>query len=160
TRSAEAVLLLALALVVVVAFLNLVQELVATLLSTYTAERLTLDFRARLFHHAQRLSLARHDRQGTSDAIYRIQWDATSIEYVAVYGVTPLLSASFMLASVFYVTTRIDWELALVALAISPVLFFLTRMYRGRIRTGWRDAKQLESSAFRVVQEALGALRV
>ncbi len=160
TGSAEAVLLLAIGLVVVIALLNLLQELVATLLSTYAGERVTLDFRARLFRHAQRLSLARHDRQGTSDAIYRIQWDATSVQYVAVFGLTPFISAVFMLVGVFYVTARIDWQLAAIALVISPVLFLLTRMYRRRLRTGWRDAKQLDSSAFQVVQEVLGALRV
>ena len=59
-----------------------------------------------------------------------------------------------------YVTVRLDWQLALVALTISPVLFLLTHSYSQRLRSQWIEAKQLESSALSVVQEALGAIRV
>ena len=59
-----------------------------------------------------------------------------------------------------YVTARIDWQLALVSLAIVPVLFAATRIYRKRLRSQWHDAKRLESSALSVVQESLEALRV
>src|SRR5512140_3506363 len=47
------------------------QALVSWLLQTYTGEKLVLDFRARLFWHAQRLSLAFHEEQGSSDTAYR-----------------------------------------------------------------------------------------
>jgi ATP-binding cassette subfamily B protein len=59
-----------------------------------------------------------------------------------------------------YVTARIDWQLALVALAVSPLLFLVARAYRRRLRSGWGDAKRLESSAMSVVQEVLAAIRV
>src|SRR5260370_363439 len=57
-------------------------------------------------------------------------------------------------------TTRIDWELTLVAVAIAPVLILLSQRYRPRLRRQSREAKNLEQSALAVVQEALGALRV
>src|SRR5436853_3034884 len=59
-----------------------------------------------------------------------------------------------------YVTARIDSQLALVALAVSPVLFLVARAYRHRLRKQWGDAKKLESSAMSVVQEMLAAMRV
>src|SRR5213078_3746925 len=58
------------------------------------------------------------------------------------------------------VTARLDWQLALVALAVSPPLFVLSRLYRPRMRRQHRHIKKLESSALAVVQETLGALRV
>ena len=54
------------------------------LLETYTSESLVLDFRARLFSHVQRLSLSYHDTKGSSDSVYRIQYDAPSIQYTLV----------------------------------------------------------------------------
>ena len=47
-----------------------------------------------------------------------------------------------------------------LALSISPVLFLLTQMFRKRLRSQWREVKQLETSALSIVQEVLGALRV
>src|SRR5690606_26458565 len=67
------------ALVVVLAQLQSVGH---TLLQTWTGERISLGFRARLLDHAQRLSFAFHDQRGTHDSIYRIQYDATAIQQV------------------------------------------------------------------------------
>src|SRR5204862_4407075 len=58
------------------------------------------------------------------------------------------------------VTVLLDWQLALVALAISPPLCFLSGVYRPRMRSQWRHARTRESSALAAVQETLGALRV
>jgi ATP-binding cassette subfamily B protein len=159
-HSRSSALVVAVVLLVLVALLNQLQQLISTVLGTYTTERLVLGLRERLFLHAERLSLARHDRKGTSDAVYRVQWDAASMQYVVVDGLMPVFSAVFMLGGMIYVSTRIDWVLALVALAICPVLIALTMASSGRFRGGWKDAKRLQSSAFGVVQEALGVLRV
>src|SRR5216117_1659362 len=59
-----------------------------------------------------------------------------------------------------YVTMKIDWQLAVVALVISPILFLISKVYRRRLRRGSREVKKLEKSALSVVQEVLGALRV
>jgi ATP-binding cassette, subfamily B, bacterial len=59
-----------------------------------------------------------------------------------------------------YVTASIDLPLALVALAVSPVLFVVLRVYNRRLRQGWHAAKTLESSLLSRAQEVLGAIRV
>jgi ATP-binding cassette subfamily B protein len=158
--SSNAVLVLAVALLVGLALLGGLRSLASSLLSTYTGERLVLDFRAQLFRHAQRLSLAYHDTRGTADSIYRIQWDAGPVRYVAIDGLPPFITATFTLVSMLFITFRIDWQLALVALAVSPFLFMITRAYRRPLRRQSRQVKRLESSALSVVQEVLGSLRV
>src|ERR687885_71488 len=154
------ILLLAAGLFVAITLASQLQNLASSVLSTYTGERLVLDFRTQLFGHVQRLSLAHHDTQGTADSTYRIQYDAMSIQHIAIEGVIPLISAAFTLAVMIYVTARIDWQLALVALTVSPVLFLLSRAYRRRLRSQSRAVKKLDSSALGVVQEVLAAVRV
>lgn len=146
--------------VVLIALLGQAQKLGGWLLQTYVGEKLALEFRATLLQHAQRLSLAYHDTRGTADAIYRIQYDAPSIQWVVLYGITPFLTAALTLVSMVAVIASLDIELAFVALAISPVLFVLTQKVRVRLRDQWSDVKKLETSALGIVQEILGALRV
>ena len=146
--------------VVVVA---LVSHLIGTgksILKTFTSERLVLQFRARLLDHAQRVSLAYHDRTGTADSIYRIQHDAPAISWIVVNGLTPFLSAGSMLIGMILVTLKIDMQLALVALAVSPIIAFLTHLVRKQLREQWHHVKKLESSALKIVKETLGSLRV
>src|SRR5262249_280377 len=141
--STTAMLLFAAGLVVVIALLTQLQVVASDVLTTLSGERLLMHFRGRLFGHAHRLSLPYPAPKGTSDTSYRVQSDANALQFLWVYGVAPLLSAAFMLCGMFYVSVRIDWQLALVAIAITPVLLIVIRMYRERLRTRWHEAKNL-----------------
>lgn len=160
TRSDGAVLVVAALLFVVVALLQQLQVLTHMVLTTLTGQKLVLRFRSRLFAHAQRVSLAYHDLKGSIDTTYRVQYDAPCVRYITVDALIPLATSVLMLAAMVYVSAFIDWQLALVALAVSPFLFLAARAYRPRLRSQWHASKELESSSMSIVQEALGAMRV
>src|SRR5574341_267137 len=155
TESTIALLTVAVSLLVITTFLAQLQELGVILLKTYAGERLVMDFRGKLFRHVQRLSLANSDMRGTADSSYRVQYDAPSIQYIALDGSIPFLTSSITIISMIYVTARIDWQLALVALTIAPILFILTQIYRRKLRTRSREVKKIESLALKVIQEVL-----
>jgi ATP-binding cassette, subfamily B, bacterial len=159
TGSKLGVLGLAAGLQVLVVVLIQLQGAVAYVLQTATGERLTLAFRARLFDHAQRLSLSFHDRRGTTDSIYRIQYDAEALKHVW-FAAFPFVSSLVMVAGALYVTFRIDRQLALVACGVVPILFALVRRYEKRVRPRYTHLKELESTALGVVQEVLTTVRV
>ncbi len=158
--SPGAVLWLSAGLILAVALITQLQRASSSALRTWTGEKLVLDFRARLFRHVQRLSLSYHDARGTADSTYRIQYDASSIPNIVIDGLAPFVAAIATFSSMLYVSFRIDWQLALVALAISPILFGVARIYRRRLRRRSRQVKHLESQALGVVQEVLGALGI
>ena len=159
-RSAGGLLALAVGLVLAVALVSQLQGLGNTLLRAWVQERLVLDFRARLFRHVQRVSLAYHDTRGTTDSTYRVQRDALAIQHILTEGFIPFVSATITFVAMIYVMARIDWSLALIALAVSPGPVVIARVFRRRLRRQWREVKKLESAAQSVVQEVLGALRV
>ncbi len=160
TGSKGMILILGVALVMIVALLAQLQRIGSLIAQTYTGEKLVMDFRARLFRHAQRLSFSYHDWRGTADSIYRIQYDALALQWITTEGLIPLVTSMVTLVSMFYITALIDLQLALIALTVSPLLFLILRIYGQRLRTGWRGQKKLESSTLRVVQETLGGIRV
>jgi ATP-binding cassette subfamily B protein len=160
TRSDGTVLVLAVGLAMAVALLTGLLELVRSVLSVYTGEKLILGLRTRLFRHAQRLSLLYHDSRGATDSAYRIQYDAQSIHWIMTDSIPSLAAAVVTLAGMVYVTFLIDWLLALVAMTVSPFLFVSAWAYGRRLRPRWIKVKQLDSSALSVVQEVLGSLRV
>jgi len=155
-----ALLALAAGLQVAVLLLVQVRELAWYVLRARAGQGVTLAFRARLFRHAQRLSLAFHDRRGTADSEYRIQWDAPGIQWLTIDGIIPFVSAGFMFVSMVYVIARIDFQLALVALVVGPVLFVVSRTFDRRTRHRYDFLRQLDARALAIVQEVLGALRV
>jgi ATP-binding cassette, subfamily B, bacterial len=145
---------------VLVVFLNQLQGLGSYVLRTHTGERLTLAFRARLFRHVQRLAFTFHEARGTAASIYCIQYDAPAVQWLTIYGVIPLITSGITLLSMIYVTARLDWQLALVATSIVPLLMIIPEVYERRMRGQYTSVKELESSTLGIVQEVLSALRV
>ena len=159
-RSPSGVLVLVAVLAILIAVATQLQVAAQKYLTVLAGERLQLDFRARIFQHLQRLSLTYHDTIGTADSVYRIQQDAPAIRSLVIDGFLPLVTSAVTLAGMIYVTIRLDWQLAFVALAASPPLLLIARAYRPRLRSQSRDVRRLESLALGVVHEVLGALRV
>jgi ATP-binding cassette subfamily B protein len=160
TSSSNAILIFVIVLTIGIALLSGFQCLASSLLRTYTGEKLTLDFRTKLFRHVQRLSVSYHDSRGTADSTYRIQYCAPGIQWLAVDGVIPFIATGLTLFGMIYIIAVLDWHLAVVAVAISPVLYLGARTFNPRLRNQWGQITHLDSSAFSVVQEALSALRV
>jgi len=159
-HSPSVFLLLAVVLqILVVLFIHL-NSAVTYVFQTYTGERMTLHFRERLFRHLQRLSFMFHDKRGTSDSIYRIQYDAPSIQYITIFGVLPILGSLAMLVAMIYVTARIDRQLAFIALGVCPLLFVMCRTYSMRMRAKYIDVKEMESGVLHIVQEVMTSVRV
>ncbi len=153
-------ILIAVVMQLTLAILAMSQDALRHIMCTFTGEKLTLEFRSRLFRHAQRLSLSFHDARGTSDSIYRIQYDTQSIQWIMIYGVGPFCSAIVSLLAMFTVLWLISWKLALVALAVTPMLVLIPRFFKGLGAQRYREVKEQEADALKVVQEVLTAIRV
>jgi ATP-binding cassette subfamily B protein len=148
------------ALQIGVVFLTDLQTLSQNVLLTWIQEKLTLRMRSRLLTHVQRLSFAFHDRRGTADSLYRIQYDSMALGNMVVINLLPVVSALFTLVAVFVVIVGINAELALIALATTPFLAVLSKRSKSQMRRHYRESKKLESSAMGVVHEVLGNARV
>jgi ATP-binding cassette subfamily B protein len=151
---------LAAGLQVAVILLSQVQWLGNYMLQTQMGEKLTLDFRSRLFRHVQRLAFTFHDTRGTADTIYRVQHDATSVQWMALRTLLPLLNAGIMLLGMVYVMASLNWQLALVALSIFPVLLIIPKLFDRHMGGKYTQVNEMESATQGIVQEVLTALRV
>lgn len=151
---------LAISLLMGTAVVTYLQNLLNVWYSNKIGNRMTLDVRARLFRQMQRLSIAYHDTMGAADSAYRTLNDAPMLRSFGIDSVIPLTTSILTLAAMILVMVYLDWQLALVALLVSPLMFLLTFVFRPRIRAGWRKYRASESAAMAVAQESLGASRL
>ena len=158
--SFTSVLLLTVGLVILIALIDNILVFVSWLLSIFTGEKLVLNFRIQLFNHIQRLSLSYHDKKGSSDSMYRIQWDTMSIRNLLLTQLSVLLANSLTLIAMVIVMFFINWKFAVITLCIMPALFILTRLSTRRLIRDWYKVKEQESIAMNVIHEVLGSLRV
>ncbi|HYG35120.1 MAG TPA: ABC transporter ATP-binding protein, partial [Clostridia bacterium] len=134
-------------------------HVVSNYVNTKVDQFITLDFRSALFLHAQRMSLAFHDRRRSGGIIYMIngQGDAPSGLIMTI----PMLAESALtLAGMFWISFTMDWELALVSLAVVPFLYYSVGYYATHIQDRLQRVRGLEAESLAVIHESLSMMRV
>src|SRR5262245_9787393 len=118
-------------------------------------EHFTFDLRRRLFAHMQRLSLRFHDRQRTGDLTTRLGSDINAIDDLITDSSQIVLYNGALLVGMVTVMLWLNWQFALVALSVAPLLFATIVRFRWRIRTVAREARTSDGLATSVAQETL-----
>jgi ATP-binding cassette subfamily B multidrug efflux pump len=135
-----------------------------TFLQGYLAERasqgVAYDLRDALFERIERLSFSYYDRVQTGQLVTRLTSDVEQIRTFAGSGVVQLANAVVMLVGTTVLLLYLDWQLALVALAIVPVVAGLLVRFVGRIRPLFREVQQTLGRLNTVLQEDLLGVRV
>jgi ATP-binding cassette subfamily B protein/subfamily B ATP-binding cassette protein MsbA len=152
-------LLLAMCGGLVIALMNNGLHVANNYVNTKIEQCITLDFRSQLFLHAQRMSLAFHDRRRSGMLIYMInsQGDAPAGLLMTI----PVLAQSALtLAGMFWISWRVDWQLALVSLAVVPFLYYSVGYYATHIQGRLERVMGLEGESLAVIHESLSMMRV
>jgi ABC-type multidrug transport system fused ATPase/permease subunit len=124
-------------------------------LATWLAERFLQRMRRRLFSHVQSLSVDVLDRRRLGDLIARLTSDVQAIESFVLSGVADGLSALlrivFFSGALFY----LQWQLALVALVVTPVFLLVAKRFARLIKHASREKRRRSGSLSAVAEESL-----
>jgi ATP-binding cassette, subfamily B, multidrug efflux pump len=135
-----------------------------TFLQGYLAERasqgVAYDLRDALFERIERLSFSYYDRVQTGQLVTRLTSDVEQIRTFAGSGVVQLANAVVMMIGTTVLLLYLDWQLALVALAIVPIIVVLLVRFVSRIRPLFREVQQTLGRLNTVLQEDLLGVRV
>jgi ATP-binding cassette subfamily B multidrug efflux pump len=135
-----------------------------TFLQGYLAERasqgVAYDLRNDLFAKIERLGFGYYDRVETGQLVTRLTSDVEQIRSFAGTGAVQLAAAVVMLFGTTTLLVLVDWQLALLALAIVPVIFVLLWRFVRRIGPLFRQVQQTLGRLNSVLQEDLAGTRV
>lgn len=155
------VLIVILALSIVgVAGLSAMSAYISLVSLSVAASRMISDIRSQLYRHLQRLSLAFHYQAKSGDLLTRITSDMDRLRDVIINHALPLLINIFTLFCMVGVMFWMDWELALIALAVLPVFMFSTVSITQRIRKISQRQRRRESAMAATAAESIGAIKV
>jgi ABC-type multidrug transport system fused ATPase/permease subunit len=142
-----------------VALATNVLHVVINYVNTKIDQFMILDFRSQLFQHAQRMSLAYHDHRRSGMLIYMInsQGDAPS---GLVMTIPMLAESALTLVGMFWISLKMDWQLALVSLAVVPFLYYSVGYYATHIQSRLQRVRSLEGESLAIIHEGLCMMRV
>ena len=133
-------------------------------LQGYLAERasqgVAFDLRDGLYERIERLSFSYYDRVQTGQLITRLTNDVEQIRTFAGSGVVQLANAVAMLVGTTALLLYLNWQLALVALSIIPVIVVLLVFFVRKIGPLFGQVQQTLGRLNTVLQEDLAGVRV
>ena len=123
-------------------------------------QRFVFALRENLFAHLQRLSLRFHDRQRIGDLITRLTSDIDAIQDIIANGIIVFASNAFLLAGMLILMFWLNWQFALTALSVAPLLFWTVFRYSNRIKIAAGKARASTGVLASLAQETLASIRI
>jgi ATP-binding cassette subfamily B protein len=134
-------------------------EVLNEYMTTSVDQRMVLDFRSDMFEHAQKLSLAFHDKESKGILMYRINDQASAMGQIVV--ALPVVAQNILtVVGMTYISIRINPLLALLALGTTPFVVYSTSYYTNKIEPRLYRVRGLGAINLAIVYEAMSMMRV
>ena len=130
------------------------------LLSGKQALAVEMDLREGLYAHLVRLSFGFYDRHQTGQLMSRATVDLQGVRFFLGYGLIFFFQNVLTVLSVTVVLFFFEWKLALIVLAITPVLVVLAYRYSHVTHPTLRDVQQKLADVATVAEENIVGVHV
>ncbi len=130
------------------------------LLSGKQALDVELDMRQGLYAHLVRLSFGFYDRHQTGQLMSRATVDLQGVRFFLGYGLIFFFQNGLTVLSVTGVLFFVEWRLALIALAVTPLLIALAYRYSHVTHPTLREVQQRLADVATVAEENIVGVHV
>src|SRR5690554_3005264 len=130
----------------------------------YTAgglgEKVRYDLRQKLFNHLQDLSLSYYSRTPVGWIMSRVTSDTDRVAELVTWGLIDVTWAIMNILSSAAFMLLINWRLALIVLAVLPVMLAAAIWFRQKILTEYRQVRKMNSKITGAFNENISGVRV
>jgi ATP-binding cassette subfamily B protein len=112
-----------------------------TYLTQWVGQRTIFDLRMELFEHLQRLGVRFYDKNPIGRLITRVTNDIEVLNEMFSSGIVMVFSDVFTIIGILYFMFAMNWKLAAISLAVLPLLFYGTFLFRKKARDAYREVR-------------------
>ncbi len=122
-------------------------------LTQLTGQRIIYDLRVSLYRHLEHLHLQFFDRNPVGRLITRVTSDVESLNDMFTSGLVYVFGDVFLLAGIIVFMSIMDVPLTLVTLAVVPIIFVMSLIFKKYVRVTYRDVRSRIASMNSYLQE-------
>ena len=123
-------------------------------------ERIRYDLRRNMFNHLQSLSLAYYSRTPVGWIMSRVTSDSDRVADLVTWGILDSTWAVMNILTAMGFMLYINWRMALIVLAILPVLMYVAIQFRKKILVEFRNVRKVNSKITGAFNENITGVRV
>jgi ATP-binding cassette subfamily B protein len=123
-------------------------------------ERIRYDLRKTLFNHLQDLSFSYFDRTPVGWIMARVTSDTDRIAELVTWGLLDVTWGVMNISTAVIFMLAINWKLALIVMAIIPVLVVVAAQFKKKIIVEFRKVRKINSKITGAYNENITGVRV
>ena len=129
-------------------------------LTQWIGQQAIYDLRTKVFRHIQRQSLRFFDRTPVGRLITRTTSDVEALSDVLSAGLVVILGDLFRLGFILYFMFALNWILAIVVLAVMPVMVWAVFLFRKKVRVQYRETRKQVARLNSFLQEHVTGMSI
>ena len=129
-------------------------------LTQWIGQQAIYDLRTRVFRHIQKQPLRFFDKTPIGRLITRATSDVESLSDVLSAGIVTILGDLFRLFFIAYFMFTLSPTLALVTLAVMPLMVWATMLFRNKVREQYRETRKYVARLNSFMQEHVTGMSV
>lgn len=137
-----------------------VGQYLETLYLAYAGQTIIYKIRTEMFEHLHRLSMSFFDTHQVGKLMSRVQNDVYQIQELLTQGIFQLLTSLLTLVGIAVVMLVINWKLALITLAVAPVLTLAIIIWQRYARKAFTNVRRAIATVNSQLQEDMAGVRV
>jgi ATP-binding cassette subfamily B protein len=123
-------------------------------------EQVRYDLRKKIFNHLQELSLSYFSRTPVGWIMSRVTSDTERVADLVTWGMLDIVWGVMSIATSMFFMLQINWRLALIVLALIPVLVWVAVQFRKKILVEFRNTRKMNSKITGAYNENITGVRV
>jgi ATP-binding cassette subfamily B protein len=135
-------------------------QFIQTYLMQWTGQKIMFDLRRDIFRHMQRMDIGFFDKHAVGRLVTRLTSDVDAINDMFTAGVLAIVDDFFNLVIMSAVMLSINWQLALIAFAVLPLILVVTRLFRDSVRESFRRVRAAIARINSFTQEHISGMSI
>jgi len=131
-----------------------------TWFSQLISQKTSYTIRNKLFNHLQKLSYSFHDRAQTGELMSRGTVDIAAVQMFFGNGLLGITQIVIMFTGVSWLILSMDWKLALLCMAVVPLVGWRSIYFRRSLEPLWMKIQELMAALGTVLEESLTGIRI
>jgi subfamily B ATP-binding cassette protein MsbA len=156
----EETLLYYILLMLSILIVEVVLQVLFIYFANWIAQHIIRDIRSKIFRHILQFKMAYFDTTSVGKLVTRVVSDIETIASSFSQGLFMIISDIFKMLVVIVVMLVINWQLALIALAVLPVLIYATKLFQIAIKATFQEVRNQVANLNGFVQERVTGMKI
>jgi ATP-binding cassette subfamily B multidrug efflux pump len=140
--------------------LGFLLDYLQTYFMQWAGQMVMFDLRKQIFRHLQRMHIGFYDKNPVGRLVTRVTSDVDALNEMFTSGVVSIFEDVFVLAGITAIMLCMNWKLALITLAVLPLIAYATSIFRDRVRDSYRRIRTAIARINAYMQEHVSGMVV